>query len=492
MLLRKLLESINHPPLPKFFEKFEVDSICSDSRRVQEGSLFVAVPGAGGHGDQFITDAVSRGAKVIIAAHSAKIPAANTDVLILNVDDPQRVLLKVLLRFYDNPSGKLGAIGITGTNGKTTITYLLESIFQSAGKSCGVVGTVNHRYGKNIFPSLNTTPGIIENQKFLSDMVQAKADYCVMEVSSHALVQGRVDGINFRQAIFTNLTSDHLDYHKDREDYFLAKSRLFTALSKDATAVINMDDEYGRRLVEMTKSRVCTYGIQNMADIRAVDIKLTLRGSQFIVTSGKEKLNVKTSLIGLHNIYNILAAIGVGQAEGIPLAKIRDGIDQLKDVPGRLEQISSGQDFHVFVDYAHTEDALKNVLTSLRQVSGKRIIVVFGCGGDRDKSKRPKMGQVVSDLADEAIITNDNPRSEDPETIAAEIMAGFKGNHFRKILNREDAIRAALTSAKAGDVVLIAGKGHEDYQIFKDKKIPFKEHDVIRKHLKEIKTPQNV
>ena len=485
MLLSTLLKDIHSSDLPKEFQKFEVKSICSDSRQITEGSLFIAVPGAGGNGNRFIEDAIGRGAQVIMTDQPAK-AFANPNVLILTVSHPEKTLKDLLLRFYDNPSAKLKTIGITGTNGKTTITYLLESILNAYGKSSGVIGTVNHRYGQKIFPSLNTTPGMIENQRLLADLVKAKGDYCLMEVSSHALAQGRVDGIDFPYAIFTNLTSDHLDYHKDREDYFLAKAKLFTALSINAAAIINVDDEYGPRLIEMTKSRIIAYGIKNIADVQAQNIQMNLSGSQFTIVLEKGKLNVKTSLIGRHNIYNILAAFAVAWAEEIPLEKIKKGIEQLKFVPGRLEQINAGQDFNVFVDYAHTEDALKNILLSIRQVSPNRVILVFGCGGDRDKTKRPQMGRVAGELADEAIITNDNPRSEDPEAIAQEIQSGFSKKNYQVILDRSEAIGAALAEAKPGDVVLVAGKGHEDYQIFKDRRVLFKEHEVIRKHLKEI------
>src|SRR3989338_890425 len=265
MLLRKLLENI-HPSLPKEFEKFDVQLICSDSRQVSDGSLFVAVPGANTDGSHFIEDAIKRGIRVIVTAQPAKSFSKNPHVLIINVDNPKKILKDLTLRFYDHPSTKLKTIGITGTNGKTTITYLCESIFKANGKSSGVIGTVNHHYGQEILPSLNTTPGLIENQQLLAEMVKAKVDYCLMEVSSHALAQGRVEGIDFPYAIFTNLTSDHLDYHKNREDYSLAKSKLFTGLSAKATAVINIDDEYGSRLVKMTKSKIQTYGITNTAD----------------------------------------------------------------------------------------------------------------------------------------------------------------------------------------------------------------------------------
>ncbi|MDP2654024.1 MAG: UDP-N-acetylmuramoyl-L-alanyl-D-glutamate--2,6-diaminopimelate ligase [Candidatus Omnitrophota bacterium] len=492
MLLADLLKDLYEQPIPLEFASQIVKSISCDSRKIEPGTFFVAVQGVTGHGQKFIDDAVRKGARIVVCPQSnldISYMQKHADVCFLPVRDPEQILRRLLERFYGRPSAKVRAVGITGTNGKTTISYLLESILGSAGHSCGVVGTINYRYGSKILPSHNTTPGIVENQAFLAEMAATNVEYCVMEVSSHALAQGRVDLIDFKAAVFTNLTSDHMDYHKDREDYFLAKSKLFAMLSDQAAAILPSDDEYGQRLVKMTKSRVVTYGVTQPADFRAKDLHMGLSETRFVIRAPEGEIPLATRLIGLHNVYNILAATAVCAVEGIPLSQIRAGLERLDNVPGRLEQIRGEQDFHVFVDYAHTEDALKNILTSIRGVSDRPVILVFGCGGDRDRTKRPRMGRVASELADRVILTDDNPRSEDPQAIVDEIIPGFARNNYTVILDRETAIRTALGMAGKGDVVVVAGKGHEDYQIFKDKTVPFKEHDVIRQYLRELKTP---
>ena len=304
-----------------------------------------------------------------------------------------------------------------------------------------------------------------------------------MEVSSHALEQGRVELIDFVTAVFTNLTSDHLDYHKNVENYFLAKAKLFQNLTLKATAVVNIDDPYGRRLAGMTRAKVLTYGIQSRAEIQAVDIEPSIHGSQFLLKTSQGSILIKTKLIGLHNIYNILSAVGVCLANRIDLPTIKKAIEKFSNVPGRLEKVEAGQKFHVFVDYAHTEDGLKNVLNSLRKVRRSKIITVFGCGGDRDPTKRPKMGKVVSRLSDTAIVTSDNPRSEDPQAIINEILPGFEKKNYTVVIDRKDAIEAALVQAKADDIVLIAGKGHENCQIFKDRTIHFDDRETVREIL---------
>lgn len=464
----------------------EIAAVTADSRKVASGSLFVALPGPKTHGSQFIADAAAKGAKVIVAAKGLDLGIVPASAKILSVDDPQSFLAKALNNFYQHPSFRLRLIGITGTNGKTTITYLLESLLAVAGKQCGVVGTVNHRYGGKVFKAGNTTPGLVDNFQLLSEMADHKIDYCAMEVSSHALDQRRVEGLNFPYAIFTNLTSDHLDYHKDRETYFLAKAKLFTGLSPFSRAIINIDDEFGPRLVTMASAPVWTYGINNKADFMAENIELNFDGTAFDLVTPAGKISIKTPLIGRHNIYNILSVAAVGVGEKIPLDVIKKGIESLTVVPGRLERIEAGQDFYVFVDYAHTEDALDNVLSSIRAVKKTKIIVVFGCGGDRDKTKRPKMAASVERLSDFAIVTNDNPRTEDPEAIVRDILGGFKGKNYKVVLDREEAIKESLHTAKSGEVVLIAGKGHEDYQIFKDKTVPFDERKIVHQHLKEM------
>lgn len=483
MLLKELIKGIDAGEVSQASLNFNITSICSDSRQVKDGSLFVAIKGAIEDGQKFINDALMRGAKVVVKKRASSDCNAPSNACILSADDPLQFLREALLRFYDNPSRKIKTIGITGTNGKTTITYLVESIIKCAGKSCGVIGTVNHRYAGEFFSAKNTTPGIVDNYGYLSSMAEKGMDYCIMEVSSHALAQKRIDGINFGVGVFTNLTGDHLDYHKCLDDYFKAKSLLFLGLSKEASALINTDDAYGRQLLSMTQAKTKTYGIKNKADIMVKDIECSIDGASFTLTTRDGDIAIATKMVGMHNIYNILAAAGICLNENISLSDIRDGIEKNVCIPGRMERIDCGQDFYVFTDYAHTEDALLNVLKSLKDVNKGKIILVFGCGGDRDQSKRAKMGRVACSLADRNVITNDNPRGEEPQEIVDQIVAGFDKNNYKVVLDRRDAILESFKMAKENDVVLIAGKGHEDYQIFKDKTIKFDERNIVRELL---------
>jgi UDP-N-acetylmuramoyl-L-alanyl-D-glutamate--2,6-diaminopimelate ligase len=378
----------------------------------------------------------------------------------------------------------MNVVGITGTNGKTTITYLIEAILRRLNKNCGVIGTVNYRYKGTAVIAKNTTPGPVELQSVLRDMADAGVEYVAMEVSSHALDQQRIEGTSFHSAIFTNLTQDHLDYHGNLKNYFSAKAKLFQGLKACSLAVINNDDAYGRRLKAMTSAEVVTYGIESESDVTARDIEMDVSGTRFTVVGSGLKMKCVTRLIGRHNVYNLLAAIAWALKEKIPQEAIQSAIGQFESVPGRLQRIEGAGGVSVFVDYAHTEDALKNVLQSFSQLPHRRIITVFGCGGERDKTKRPKMGAVVTKLSDHAIITNDNPRSEDPERIIADIREGIKKNNYQVIQDRYEAIKSALTMAQEGDIVLIAGKGHEDYQIFKDKTIHFDDGETVRSCLK--------
>jgi len=482
MRLKELLNGIYDQPLPAGHEDFEVLKISCDSREDQQDGLFVALSGAKFNGNDFIKDAVAKGAKVIVTKIGLS-PEKGLSPFVLEVENPKSFLHAVGIRFYGNPSRKIKAVGVTGTNGKTTITYLIESIIHSIGKHCGVIGTVNYRIGQEILPSKNTTPSFLDNQRYLAQLASLKVDYCVMEVSSHALDQGRLEGVEFSSGIFTNLTQDHLDYHKDMESYFQAKSLLFKSLSSDASAVINVDDEYGRRLLGLSKCKMITYAIDQAADVRAKNIVHNLSGSHFDIVFSQGVIKIQTKFIGKHNIYNILAAFAWGLAEGIDPQMVRRGIEKLQHVPGRLEGVDNDRGIYIFIDYAHTEDGLVNVLKALRAVSTDKIILVFGCGGDRDRTKRPKMAQAACQLADYSIVTSDNPRSEPPEDIIAEIITGFTKGNYEVCVDRCEAIGRALKLAQKGQVVLIAGKGHEDYQIFKDRTIAFNERDIVKKLL---------
>jgi UDP-N-acetylmuramoyl-L-alanyl-D-glutamate--2,6-diaminopimelate ligase len=482
MRLRELLAKAHLGKIPEELADVNISAICSDSRKASPGCLFVACKGVKADGQDYITQAIANGAKVVVAEQiTPRSPTGTT--LFLQVADTQLFLKDILQRFYTDPSKRIRVIGVTGTNGKTTVTYLLESVLHCAGKGCGIIGTVNYRFGQRVLKAPNTTPGVVDIYHYLSEMIDAGMDYCAMEVSSHALDQGRVAGIDFRGAIFTNLTSDHLDYHLNQEEYFQAKARLFTQLAPKAFAFINRDDSFGRRLLEMTPAQKMTYGLDQHSDLWAKEIRLSLSGTTFQLITPVGKIPIRTSLIGRHNISNILGVAAASISEGIPLEAIAEGVERLTTVPGRLEPIQQGQKFFVFVDYAHTEDALKNVLGSLRKVSTAKIILVFGCGGDRDKTKRPLMGKVAGELADLSIITNDNPRSEDPQDIIAQIQKGFTRGENKIIADRKAAIEYALNIAQEGNIVLIAGKGHEDYQIFRDRTVPFDEREIVKDYL---------
>jgi UDP-N-acetylmuramoyl-L-alanyl-D-glutamate--2,6-diaminopimelate ligase len=491
MKARQLIKSLGSFKTPIALKDFEVRGVTSDSRLVEEGFIFVAIKGSRLDGNKFVEEALRKGARLVISQTTDHRPQTTDQkkqrqdsVPFIFVKNTRKVLAKLAAEFYGNPSRKIKTVGVTGTNGKTTITYLIEAILKEAGKNPAVIGTVNYRFKDKIFPSKNTTPGPVELQSFLGRMLKEGVDYCLMEVSSHALDQDRAGGIDFHSAIFTNLTQDHLDYHKTLENYFKSKSRLFKNLSSGAFAVLNNDDKYGRRIAKLTNAKVFTYGLKDRAEIIAQNIKSECHSTQFEIVFPKGKVNISSPLIGRHNVYNILAAAGWAIKEGISPEVIKRALEKFRLVPGRLERIDAARDFWVFVDYAHTEDALKNILNSLRPIAKKRLIVVFGCGGERDKTKRPKMGRVVSELSDYAIITNDNPRSEDPLEIIEDIKAGIKKANFCVIPERLEAIKRSLALARAGDIVLVAGKGHENYQIMKDRTLDFDDRKVLEECLK--------
>lgn len=490
----------------------EIKGIASHSNLVKPGFVFVAIKGSHQDGNRFIAEAISRGARVVVMQKSAEKIEIPGHVKVIVVDDCRKFLAEAANRFYGFPSSRLKVAGITGTNGKTTISCLIESLARESGYGCGVIGTINYRFKGRVIEAKNTTPGCLELQSLLSQMHIGGSSYCAMEVSSHALDQGRVEGINFRRAIFTNLTQDHLDYHKNLEKYFLAKARLFCFLSPSKVAIINNDDRYGRRIKLLTKARIQTYGIQRPSTFMAKDISFGLRSTEFTLftpeaglcaalNSGGQKidnepyfwqgrpisLRIKTRLVGRYNIYNVLAAVAWGVSERLNLKDIQSAVEKFQSVPGRLEEVSCEKGFNVFVDYAHTPDALFNVISALRPLVKGRIIVIFGCGGERDKLKRPKMGKVAAELADYAIITSDNPRSENPSGIIRDICSGIIKKNYCLKPDRFEAIRAGLGMAKKDDCLLIAGKGHENYQILKDKVLRFSDQEVVRECLKSMK-----
>lgn len=463
----------------------EIVGMACDSRQVRPGWLFTAIPGNKLNGAAFIEDAVTRGAAAVVAEQA--VPPLK-DVTVIRVPNAREALARLASAFYGRPSARLKVAGVTGTNGKTTVTYLVRDILESAGLPCGLIGTVEYRLGNRVIPAARTTPDPLTLQSCFAQMLQNGCTAAVMEVSSHALDQERAWGIEFDAAVFTNLTQDHLDYHGDMESYFAAKTKLFTAIgrgAKPAAAIVNVDDPYGRRLAADPgiAARLFTFGRSPDAMIRAEAVRLSASGSAFRVVSPWGAGEATLRLLGAYNVSNALAALAVCAYLGLPLPLILQRLAGLHAVPGRLEEVPNARGFQVFVDYAHTDDALLNVLQTLREIAAARLIVVFGCGGNRDKTKRPKMGAVAARLADYTVLTSDNPRTEDPMAILEQIRAGMGGAPHEVVPDRAEAIRRALAFAGKGDIVVIAGKGHETFQEFDNRVIPFDDRDVARKLL---------
>ncbi|MFA6216334.1 MAG: UDP-N-acetylmuramoyl-L-alanyl-D-glutamate--2,6-diaminopimelate ligase [Candidatus Omnitrophota bacterium] len=495
MNLRELVRSIEqYCDTSALFRKpsfnVPVRGISCNSKTVQKNFVFVAVQGARKNGNVFIQEALHRGASAIVFKPAAglrpsvpRYSSQKTKAVFIEVTDTRKAAARLAAEFYHHPSSKMKITGITGTNGKTTVSYLIEAILKESGATPAVIGTVNYRFQDCLIPSKNTTPGPFELQAMFDTMARRGVDSVVMEVSSHALDQERCDGIDFFSAVFTNLTHDHLDYHQTLKKYFHAKSKLFKRLSSHAGAVINNDDPYGRKLKRLTQAKVITYGIERKSDVMARDISMDMGSTRFTLLVPGAKMQIKSALIGRHNVYNILAAVAWGIHAGLDVRVMKQALKKFKSVPGRLERVNCDRDICIFVDYAHTDDALKNVIGALRQVAQRKIVVVFGCGGERDKAKRPKMGRIASLLADYVIITSDNPRSEDPALILDDITDGITKDNYCVVADRCEAIKKALSIAGAKDIVLVAGKGHEDYQILKNTVVAFDDRKVIKKCL---------
>ena len=463
-----------------------ISGIEHDSRKVTTKNLFVCMEGAHVDGHNFIPQAKDRGAVAILTTRKNFTPPENISALI--VPDMLNALAVIVPYFYDYPSRKMRVVGITGTNGKTTTTYLLREIFSRAGFKVGLIGTIQILIGEKIFPVRNTTPNVIDLQKILADMLNEKVQVVVMEVSSHALTEHRVAGIEFDTAIFTNLTQDHLDYHLTMENYLRAKTKLFDMVSRhgrkqNKTAIVNVDDVAAEEILRHCLCKKISYGVKNSADLRATEISLRADGMNFKIG---DEMNLSLHLTGLFNVYNVLAAVGAAQAENIRADIIKDALENFKSVPGRFERIFSSAPFEVIVDYAHTPDGVKNVLQTARQIVDGKIITVFGCGGDRDNSKRPIMGKLAAELSDVVIATSDNPRTEDPEKILDEIEIGIGKKNHERIVDRRAAIFRAIELAEAGDIVLILGKGHETYQILNTGTIHFDDREVAEQAIKEV------
>ncbi len=460
----------------------ELTGLTLDSRRASSGMAFVALKGTTSDGHDFIKDALSGGASCIICNAGRFIDIEG--VCILEVNDTKESLPRILRQFYPD-ADDLDLIGITGTNGKTTTTYLIESILKASGKTPGLIGTIETRFKDKVVPSSITTPGPVELFKILTEMKLSGVDSCVMEVTSHALDQDRVDNLVFTKAVFMNLSQDHLDYHKDMEDYFKAKKKLFID-HLDGTALINIDDPYGTRLAKQIPSCL-GFGFSSQAHIRPLKINADEHGIQATISTPKGDITIKSSLLGNIQAYNIMAAVGVALDAGIAKDQIKTGVASLSRIPGRMERISNPYGFNIIVDFAHTPNALENAIRTSRNLTKGKVITVFGCGGDRDRGKRPVMGKIASTLSDLVIITSDNPRTEDPKAIIKDILSGIENhNHVMVEQDRHEAIKKAIKAADKGDCLLVAGKGHEKYQIVGKERIPFDDRAHVLKCLEEV------
>lgn len=479
MQLEELVRRLTPPSVNGSLDK-QVTSICYDSRRADSGSLFVAIRGERVDGHDFIAEAVDRGAVGVVCQKEV----ASHRVASVVVDDSRAALARLAATFYGEPSRKLRMIGVTGTNGKTTTTFLIKHLLQRANQKTGLIGTVSYEIGERVLPAYRTTPESLELQELLAQCVDAGCAGVVMEVSSHALAQNRASEIDFDVAVFTNLTQDHLDFHHGMKDYFEAKARLFEGVrsgrKKSRVGIVNVDDPYGQQLIARfgKELSIVTYGMGARAEFRASNFKVEMSGTSYQLDTRDKSYLVRLPLIGRFNIYNSLAALASVHALGVDVRSSVLALSRAPQVPGRLEAVPAKRQFQVFVDYAHTDDALLNVLRTCRDLNPNRLILVFGCGGDRDRAKRALMGAAADQYADHSIITSDNPRTEDPEAIIRQIEAGFRHGRYEKIVDRRAAISRAISMAGPRDIVLIAGKGHEKYQEFGHCTVPFDDVEV--------------
>jgi UDP-N-acetylmuramoyl-L-alanyl-D-glutamate--2,6-diaminopimelate ligase len=489
MTLRELLSGLNAIRVTGDLDT-EILGLAYDSRRVAAGDLFFAIRGARFDGNRFMPKAIAKGAAAVVSALD---PVEGLAMPWIQVRDERAAMARIAGNFYGHPTGRLHVIGVTGTNGKTTTTYIVESILKAAGRPTAVFGTIEYRGPGFDFAAERTTPEAPDLEKLFRQVLDAGWEHTVMEVSSHAIEMKRVDGLQFEVAVFTNLSRDHLDFHRDMESYFRAKRRLFEGLNgvKPRVMVLNADDSRFRELRSIDPPRVISYGMQVAADISPIRYEFGWEATEAMFKTPIGEMKVRTSLMGRANLFNIGAAIGVGVALRLPAEAISHGIQNLRCVPGRFEPVRAGQPFHVIVDYAHTNDALQKALRFAREITSGRLIVVFGCGGERDRTKRPLMGEVAAQESDCAIVTSDNPRGEDPMEIIREIEEGMKGANYRIEVDRRTAIRLALADAKAGDTVLIAGKGHETYQTIGTTAYPFDDRVVAKELLDELNTGRN-
>jgi UDP-N-acetylmuramoyl-L-alanyl-D-glutamate--2,6-diaminopimelate ligase len=487
----------------------DISGVAYNSQKIKQGYLFVAIKGGHFDGHNFIQDALKKGAVAVVHEKGATVPmtavfperADAHTVTFIGVENSRQMLPCIARNYYGEPSKSLIMIGVTGTNGKTTTTYIIKSLLESCGKKVGLIGTIQYMIKDNVYPAPYTTPESLEFQGLLKDMLTSGCTHVISEISSHALAQFRVDRTAMNSAVFTNLTRDHLDFHGTMEEYYKAKERLFREiLNRNGTAIINSDDPYGKRLISSLypSQTVLTYGLHAEAEIQAVDVESSFEELKFTIVFQGQRHDIVSRLIGLPNVYNILATVGVALSLGISWKEIREGIFALENIPGRFEKIEAGQDFLCIVDYAHSEDSLERLIDTARKLLEKslegaeaRIITVFGCGGDRDHGKRPQMGAIATKLSDHVIITSDNPRSEDPNNIIKEIESGAIGSNYIIEPDRKEAIGEAVAMARKGDIVLIAGKGHEDYQEIKGVRNRFSDKEILASFIQNKLNVQN-
>lgn len=480
---KELDELIQDLPVTKIFgdQRVNIAGIAYHSQKVKPNFLFVAIDGSKTSGTKFIDEALMKGAVAVASSQANLINSPRTTYV--QVENPRIFLARIANKFYNYPTQMVNLIGITGTNGKTTTAYLAKSILDTAGKTSGLLGTIRHFDGENWLKAENTTPESLDIIQILAKLVQKGLKYCILEVSSHGLELNRVFGLRFQVGVFTNLTQDHLDFHKTLEAYKKAKLKLFSELDRDAFAIVNKDDSVSDEINKTTKARIIYYSLKNQTEITAKILTLAPNTTNTILRIDGKEVRVDLRLIGCHNVYNLMAAAGVGLACQIPLNTIKAGIEKVKVIPGRLEPVENNKGIVVFVDYAHSPDALKNLITTAREFSKKRVLVLFGCGGNRDQTKRPIMGRIATEQADQVVITSDNPRQEDPNKIIEDIKVGINKSNFEIIPDRYAAIKRILLLAKTGDTVLIAGKGHEDYQIIGDEKKHFDDRAIVKRIL---------
>src|SRR6266699_2262945 len=474
--------------LPADASSLEIHQVACDSRKVRPGALFFAFQGAKADGNKFIQDALKRGA-VAIAGEEQTPGTIPAGVVRIQVREARKALAITAANFLGHPANALQLVAVTGTNGKTTTTSVVDAIVKASGAKTGLFGTIAYHTPLGDYPAPNTTPESVDLQGFFAEIRDAGGEYAVLEASSHSLAMDRLWGCHFQAAVFTNLTRGHLDYHKTFEDYFAAKRRLFAGTGAGApeVAVLNTDDSYGKQLAGLAKSTV-KYGLESQTDITASKFQLSFEGLRFTAHTPKGKLQVKSRLVGRINVYNLLAAIGAAQALGFSNEIIQKGLENLESVSGRFQRIDMGQPFLVIVDYAHTDDALENLIRTARELNTEgRIITLFGCGGLKDRTKRPVMGEVSGRLSDLTILSSDNPRTEEPLKIISDVVVGLQKTAGKYLIetDREKAIGMAIDEARAGDIVLLAGKGHEDYQILADRTLKFDDREVARRALRE-------